>query len=151
MHYLILSIAFFAVISAQASVSKKAAEPNEKLTTLSEMGIDFGAAELGRYAKLGLSEKQKKEALEVVRDRKPKIEKLCQRMTEVLAMSEANLDEKRAKEKALTKIQGGFKAMQEEIINKLHALVTEEQMEQLVAMKKREKVEAREREAKQRS
>ena len=123
---------------SQASTAKKATKSDKPVISLSEMGVDFGAAELGRYAKLGLSEDQKKEALSVVRVRKPKIEKLCGRMTKTLAMSENDLVEKKAKVEALTKIQAEFKTMQNEIITSLHALVTKEQMAKLVAMKKEE-------------
>ena len=121
MRYLTL---FFIIFSSLAAMAEPPKENEEKVTTLSEMGIDFGAAELGRYAKLGLSDEQKREALDVVKGRKPKIEKLCDRMTEVLEMQESTLEEKKAKERELTKVQSSFKAMQKEIISKLHELVT---------------------------
>ena len=109
-----------------------------KPSTLSRLGIDFGAAELGRFADLSLNESQKRAALKVVRDQKPKIEKLCGRMTSALKMSEFQSAEKEAKELELSSVLDEFKRIQVEIIDGLHAIVTAEQMVRLEAMKERE-------------
>lgn len=127
--------------SSQPAATKPEVAKDEKeadCSTLSELGIDFGAAELERFTELGLSEAQKKQALVVVRDRHEKIEELCGRMTEALALDEGSPKKKKAKEAALAEIVGEFRQVQERIITGLHAILTEDQMGKLVAMKKRE-------------
>ena len=108
-------------------------------STLSKLGIDFGAAELGRFAKLGLSDAQKRATLKVVRDQKEEIEKLCGKMTLALGMSENAPAEKKKKDVAISEVVAGFKSVQSEIMEGLHAIITEEQMAKLDAIKKREK------------
>lgn len=107
-------------------------------STLSSLGIDFGAAELGRFTELGLSGEQKQQALLVVRERSPHIEKLCGRMTKALKMDEASLPKKQAKQVELEAIVKQFKLVQSEILSGLHAIVTPDQMTKLEAIKKRE-------------
>ncbi|MFT5407720.1 MAG: hypothetical protein ACI9NC_000425 [Verrucomicrobiales bacterium] len=128
-------------LSASATLPAKQSKKEKQCSTLSELGIDFGAAELGRYAELGLSDAQKKQALMVVRDRRPGIEKLCARMTKALKMDEATLEGKRMKEIELAAILKGFKSVQSEIIGGLHALVTKKQMAKLKEIKKIEGLE----------
>ena len=111
-------------------------------STLSELGIDFGAAELERFTKLGLADKQKREALRVVKSCKPRIDKLCARMEVALKMDETNTDKKRLKEVELAAMVEKFKGVQEEIMTGLHALLTREQVAKLDAIKKREREEA---------
>jgi len=127
-----------------------AEETPQKQSTLSQMGIDFGAAELGRFAELGLSEDQKRDALKVVRGRKPKIEKLCAQMTEALKMKETELKEKKAKEIELAKILKEFKTIQSEIMGGLQAIITKEQKVKLDAIKKIEEQKKLESKAKAR-
>jgi hypothetical protein len=119
-------------------------EQKKKPSTLSSLGIDFGAAELGRYAELGLSEEQKQEALRVMRERKPTIEKLCTRMTKALVMAEATVEAKEAKAGELQAIVEQFRLVQSKIMTGLHAVLTPEQTERLEAIKKQERqVEAK--------
>ncbi len=126
-----------ALATSPAPPQKTKKEQNR--STLSELGIDFGAAELVRYTELDLSKEQKKQALTVVKTRKPRIENLCTRMTKALAMDESTLELKRVKEAELATILEQFKAVQVEIIKGLHALVTKEQMAKLEEIKKAER------------
>jgi hypothetical protein len=131
-----VSLIFLVALCAGAvTVHGKVGEPS----TLSRLGIDFGAAELLRYTEIGLSEKQKRAALRVVRGQKPKIEKLCKRMTVALGMKETDQADKRMKNAELAEIVEEFTLVQGEIMDGLHALVSEEQMTKLNAIKQREK------------
>ena len=115
-------------------------DPDPKpISTLSKLGIDFGAAELGRFAKLGLSEDQKREVLKVMRHQKPQIDELCGKMTVALKMKESGLEDKQAKEAELVKIVAAFRKVQTDIMTGLHGIVTPEQMTKLKAIKTKEK------------
>lgn len=131
----LLILVALCVATIPLTAHAKAGEPS----TLSRLGIDFGAAELVRYTKIGLSENQKRAALRVVRGQKPKIEKLCKRMTLALGMKETGQADKRMKDAELAEIVEEFNQVQAEIMEGLHALVTEEQMTKLNAIKEREK------------
>lgn len=111
-------------------------------STLSKLGIDFGAAELGRFAELGLSHEQKKQALAVIKDCKPRIDQLCDRMSVALQLEEQTLEKKEEKEKELATIVAQFQAVQATILSGLHALVTPEQRQQLEVIRARERQDA---------
>ena len=127
-------------LGADAAEDKRSSAAGRP-STLSELGIDFGAAELERFSELGLSEQQKRDTLKVVRGQKSKIDELCQRMTRALKMKESQPAERRAKQEELKEIVTEFKGIQSTIIAGLHSVVTDEQMTKLKAIKAREKRE----------
>lgn len=107
-------------------------------STLSSLGIDFGAAELLRYTKLGLSGAQKQRALGVVREVKPTIDRLCERMTRALEMDESSPVAKQAKQEELEAVVDRFKRVQDEIMSGLQAIITPEQGAKLHEIKRHE-------------
>ncbi len=136
-----VSISGFQHANSKEPTGKESPKKEEDCSTLSEMGIDFGAAELGRFAELGLSDKQKRQALGVVQNCKPKIENLCERMTEALGMNDASLEKKKSKEKEITAVVAEFESLQKQIMTGLHAILTKDQMTELAAMRMRERLE----------
>jgi hypothetical protein len=115
---------------------------------LSELGIDFGAAELGCYVELELSGEQKKQTLSIVRERRPRIEKLCARMMAALKMVEVSQGEKKVKEDKLAEILEDFKSVHSEIMTELHAVLTRDQVVKLDVIKKLERRNELEKKAK---
>lgn len=110
----------------------------ESQSTLSSLGIDFGAAELLRYTELDLSHEQKNQALGVVREVRPTIDRLCDRMTRALKMGELTPEARQAKKGELETIVDDFKQVQEQIMGGLHAIITAEQAAKLQTIKRRE-------------
>jgi len=119
----------FNVLSAEKTAKKT--NEKETVTAPDSSKMDFGAKLLEQLVEAGFSTEQKSKAVDVLKNHRPAIKKICERLVaHIDAAEDGNLSEEDA-EKQLVKIQVDLKSTNETIERDLLKIASNEQIVQL--------------------